>query len=397
MKTEPIIEFIRLIRVLGLLEPLKKAYTYRRCALILVILLAAGGAYLITSDDPAPAPEIIQNETAVSIEPGPDGTVQFTIDTLGPAEAIRLTGGVESVVELTPENPSAQITPTGRVNVLAISADREILLDTYTPQVSPEDETVITPVIIGPDGTIPLDVPVTFSAQQSTVQNPEGAVTYNWEFSDGETATGQTVTRQFTDAGQIEVALRVTDGVTSEQTTITRTVESAPPIARFDAPSVSTVNTQFTLSGSTSTATSGQIVSYEWDFGDGTTARGVDATHEYDTVGTYTLRLTVTDSWGQTDSQVEQVVIENRPPTANARIPDTGEVGVPLSVTARGSDDPDGQDISATWTFGDGAIGYGVEGRHIYQSPGEYTIVLTITDSEGAEDVIVETVRIRDR
>jgi PKD repeat protein len=397
MKTEPIIEFIRLVRALGLLNPLKKAYTYRRCALILVVILAAGGAYLIMSDDVSPSPADLRNETTVTIDPREDGTVQFTIGTLGRADAIRLTGGVESVVELTPEQPSQTITASSRVNVLAVSNGQEVLIDTYTPPRRVDDATEITPEITAPDGPVPTDVDVTISATKTTTRNTNGPISYNWEFSDGTTATGTTLTRTFEEAGQVTVILRVSDGTTTEQTQTTLIIESGRPIAQFDAPDVSTVETAFTVSGSESVAQSGRIVSYEWDFGDGTTRRGAEASHEYTEIGTYDVVLTVTDSWGQTDSQVEQVTIENRPPNAEARIPSTGTVGVPLTVTARGSADPDNQEIFVQWTFGDGRVGYGVEERHVYQSPGEYTIVLTVTDSEGAQDVVVETIRIRDR
>ncbi len=40
------------------------------------------------------------------------------------------------------------------------------------------------------------------------------------------------------------------------------------------------------------------IASYAWDFGDGTSATGGTATHEYADAGTYTVTLTVEDAAG---------------------------------------------------------------------------------------------------
>ena len=51
---------------------------------------------------------------------------------------------------------------------------------------------------------------------------------------------------------------------------------------------------------------------------------------------------------------------------------------------AAASSDPDGTVADHRWTFGDGAIGSGVQLRHNYGSPGTYTATLTVTDDAGA-------------
>lgn len=51
------------------------------------------------------------------------------------------------------------------------------------------------------------------------------------------------------------------------------------------------------------------IVSYEWDFGDGSTATGVMVTHSYMTSGIYLVRVTVTDSASNSASHVVSVVV----------------------------------------------------------------------------------------
>ncbi|MGC9308762.1 MAG: PKD domain-containing protein, partial [Thermoplasmatota archaeon] len=58
----------------------------------------------------------------------------------------------------------------------------------------------------------------------------------------------------------------------------------------------------------------GTIVSYAWSFGDGSTGTGKTTTHTYTTAKTHTVRLTVTDSHGFTDTTTNSIVVGARPP-----------------------------------------------------------------------------------
>ncbi len=70
---------------------------------------------------------------------------------------------------------------------------------------------------------------------------------------------------------------------------------------------------QYSFDGSGSSLLCGcgldSIVSYEWDFGDGTSGSGVNPTHTYSTSGTYTITLTVTTALGGTDTVTLTVTV----------------------------------------------------------------------------------------
>ncbi|HZE64988.1 MAG TPA: Ig-like domain-containing protein [Sporichthyaceae bacterium] len=87
-----------------------------------------------------------------------------------------------------------------------------------------------------------------------------------------------------------------------------------PPTASFDA-RLQTPNTPLVvaLDASSSHDPQGPIAGYAWDFGDGSTGTGVNPVHTYAEPGTYTLRLTVTDSGGLTDSVSRAVRLAGPP------------------------------------------------------------------------------------
>ena len=53
----------------------------------------------------------------------------------------------------------------------------------------------------------------------------------------------------------------------------------------------------------------GNIVSYEWDFGDGTTRKGVTYSHIYNETETYTVTLTVKDAEGNADRDLVTITV----------------------------------------------------------------------------------------
>ena len=83
------------------------------------------------------------------------------------------------------------------------------------------------------------------------------------------------------------------------------------PVAEFNyIPSSPSVGEDVTFDASGSYDPDGQIVSYEWDFGDGTTDQGRVVTHAYSQAGTYTVKLTVTDDLGAQGFTSKDIIVE---------------------------------------------------------------------------------------
>ena len=165
------------------------------------------------------------------------------------------------------------------------------------------------------------------------------------------------------------------------------------PTARFTViPESPAAHTDVRFDGSTSTGGLGAVItSYVWDFGDGTTATGVTPTHQFSAVGTFLVRLRVTDSNGQSNETAPTpiTVSAGEAPTARFLFSPTAPVaGSPVFFNATQSTPGTGHRIvSYRWNWGDGTPGRtGSTASHTFAAGGTYVVVLTVTDEAGQTD-----------
>src|SRR3989441_195217 len=225
-----------------------------------------------------------------------------------------------------------------------------------------------------------------FSDQSS---DPDGSVTsWQWTFGDGTTgSTAQNPSHTYSAGGSYTVTLTVTDNQ-GAQNSVTHSVAPSqpnqPPTAAFTA-SCPALTCSFT---DQSSDPDGTIATWRWDFGDGSAAGTTrNPSHTYSTGGSYTVTLTVTDNQGAPNSVTHSVAPSqpNQPPTAafTASCP-----ALTCSFTDQSSD-PDGTIATWRWDFGDGsAAGTTRNPSHTYSTGGSYTVTLTVTDNQGAQNSV---------
>lgn len=143
-----------------------------------------------------------------------------------------------------------------------------------------------------------------------------------------------------------------------------------------------------TFSAAGSVDPNGSIVGYAWDFGDGTVGSGETASHVYVQDGTYTVRLTVTDNDGLTDTATVVVTVTNVAPVPGT-VPN-GSVNLGSAYTVAGSfTDPGADTWRATVDWGDGSAPSTVTTStrsfsltHTYAAADLYTVTVTIADDD---------------
>jgi PKD repeat protein len=210
---------------------------------------------------------------------------------------------------------------------------------------------------------------------------------WSWDFGDGNSGSGSLASHEFAADGQYTVQLTVTDDRNAENSAfvsieVLAAPPNQPPQAEF---SYECTDLECRFEASQSVDSDGTVVSWSWTFGDGATATGPAPMHRYAGAGDYTVRLVVSDDEGAADQRIRTVIPEAANASPNARFTVSCDNTVCL-FDASGSSDPDGRVVSYEWTLGDGSIHSGFSFEHDYGQSGDYSVVLTVRDEDGAED-----------
>ncbi|KPA14768.1 PKD domain-containing protein [Candidatus Magnetomorum sp. HK-1] len=124
-------------------------------------------------------------------------------------------------------------------------------------------------------------------------------------------------------------------------------------------------------------------MTFYWEYGDGTTDKGIRTTHVFPAPGHYKTRLIVEDDAGQIYNSVEKIIPVwiNQKPKAVVSVDKIAAPGVEITFDASQSKDPDGKILNYYWDFGDGHKAQGKTVQHAYNKPDFYQIELRIEDN----------------
>lgn len=283
------------------------------------------------------------------------------------------------------------LTADGGVNQPKVSAIELIGIPSNEPPVAVASATPMS-------GRAPLQV--SFTGNAST---DDSAVTsYLWDFKDGSSSSEANPVHTFDQEGTYEVELVVEDaeGLT-DTTSITIEVDppnQAPIAVAGASPTSGEIPLEVSFTGSESTDDSA-VVSYLWDFKDGSTSGEADPMHTFTSAGTFDVELTVEDEEGLTHTDTVQIVVSEPPNQAPQAFAAASPVGgpSPLVVSFTGSGSSDDQEVvSYFWDFKDGFTSPLPDPVHTFIEPGVYPVSLTVADSEGLLDSTTVTITVNE-
>jgi PKD repeat protein len=166
---------------------------------------------------------------------------------------------------------------------------------------------------------------------------------------------------------------------------------NAPPIAVF-ASSCDNLTCSFTEE---SRDEDGTIISWSWDFGDGTSSTLRHPDHAYAVQGLYPVTLTVRDNGGAPGSVTHTVTVTAPPPVnvPPAAVFTASCTDLTCTFTDESRDD-DGTVEEWSWDFGEGTSSTLRHPTHTYEAEGSFSVTLTVEDDKQAAGSVTQMVTV---
>lgn len=218
---------------------------------------------------------------------------------------------------------------------------------------------------------------VPFSAQMINLSS--NAATYNWAFGNLTTSTQNNPNVTFTQGGFFSVTLTAisANGCQSSLTKPQLIRVLAPKATYNGTPRIGCpgMNVQFSL-----TTPQSNIVSYWWNFGDGTHSTLQSPSHVYNSIGNFPVSLIITNSFGCKDTVYRANYITIVNPITPYTLPDTIKIclGDPHTFL-----DPTYGGNQWDWNFGDGSTSIIQNPSYTYLDTGVFIVTLTTSMAGG--------------
>ena len=133
-----------------------------------------------------------------------------------------------------------------------------------------------------------------------------------------------------------------------------------------------------------STSGNGQIMEWDWQFGDGTNSKLTQPSHLYDSVGNYRIVLNVKDA-NTCAAMIEKSFSYYPLPNDLQILPNILVGCTPQSIDFSHPSTLIDESYSYRWDFGDGTFSEEVAPNHIFEESGIYTVSLVVISPTGCE------------
>ncbi|MCC6385695.1 MAG: PKD domain-containing protein [Bacteroidia bacterium] len=221
-----------------------------------------------------------------------------------------------------------------------------------------------------------IDSAIVFT-DQSVAPSGSSIDSINWNFGDGNFATGNSVSHQYLSPGNYTVTITVFTNTGCTNSIDKQVIVYPKPLASWVSsfPCVGSAINFF----NTSSVPSGNIAGYLWNFGDGTFSVQQTPQHTYNSNGPYEVALIVYSAFGCTDTSSDNLIINSSPEFDFSISPTCLGQSTQFSYINLNSNQSDTA-FFWNWNFGDNTPSSIIPSpSHFYAQPGVYQVTLTAT------------------
>lgn len=222
-----------------------------------------------------------------------------------------------------------------------------------------------------------VHAPVSFT---DLSQPGSGAITqWSWDYGDGKSGSGSSPQHAYTSAGQYPVSLQVTNSDGCSNSILKQNlIEVIAPETEFTSSNNVSCGAPLSVNFSPLQATG---LSHEWDFGDGSGSTASAPSHTYLTTGSFDVVHITADPSGCKDTLTKTAFVNIGANTLSAFASDSSLCeGDSVYFTAVAS-----SSSTISWNFGNGDTGSGIHPGYVYQTAGQYTVTVNISDPAGCQ------------
>jgi gliding motility-associated-like protein len=230
--------------------------------------------------------------------------------------------------------------------------------------------------------------PLVVNFSDSSTGNP---TSWRWDLGNGTFSQLQNPSATYINPGTYNVKLIVSNGSSTDSIIKSQyiTVYANPTVSFTGSPlgGCYPLRVQFTHN---STAGSGNIETFEWDFGDGFTSSDPNPVHVYTSSGFFNVSLRIRNNFGCTKSLTKPAYVQILTGVrAGFTQSSPNSCSVPVTVSFQNTSTGTGT-LSYQWNFGDGNASTQTNPTHTYSTPGSYTVRLIVRNSSGCSDTLIK-------
>lgn len=231
----------------------------------------------------------------------------------------------------------------------------------------------------------------------SDLSSPGDAPISNWEwiFGDGGYSFGQNPTYTYTTAGSnaytVQLNIEDTNSCTATHIISTYIFVSEIPDIQISADIQNYCSGDIDIHFSDLSVVVGNIVSWSWDFGDGTTSTNQNPVHNYNSLGTFDIILTVENEYGCVGTDTFPAYIHLNEVIASFNITEGDTLCINQSAHFNNT-----SGIFCSWDFGDAVLSSIDNPIHGYSAPGTYTVTLIAAPGDACADTTTQTVYVEE-